>query len=60
MTLVTARREPYVSEALRNRLRQECGPRLEEVDIDSGHILMWDAPEHTAAVVRPARAAAAG
>ncbi len=60
MTLLTARREPYVSEALRARLRQECGPRLAEVDIDSGHILMWDAPEHTAAVVRPARAAAAG
>jgi hypothetical protein len=56
VTLVTtARREPFVSDGLRWRLRQECGPRLVEVDVDSGHILMWDAPAQTAAEVRAAR-----
>ena len=39
----------------RYRLHQECGPRLVEVDVDSGPILMWDAPAQTAAVVRAAR-----
>jgi hypothetical protein len=38
------------------QLRQECGPRLDEVDVDSGHILMWDAPVQIARVVRAARA----
>jgi lipase len=56
VTLVTARRDPYVSDALRMQLRQECGPRLDEVDVDSGHILMWDAPVQIARVVRAARA----
>jgi len=60
VTLVTARQDPYVSAALRQRLRHECGPRLSEVDVDSGHILMWDAPAETAEVVRAARARSAG
>jgi len=56
VTLVTtARREPFVSDGLRYRLHQDCGPRLVEVDVDSGHILMWDAPAQPAAVVRAAR-----
>jgi len=59
VTLVTARRDPFVSAALRTRLRRDCGARLQEVDIDAGHILMWDAPEQTAAVIRAARATAA-
>jgi lipase len=60
VTLVTALREPFVTEALRAQLRRDCGPLLAEVDIDSGHIMMWDAPGETAAVVRAARARAAG
>lgn len=56
VTLVTARREPFVTVALRARLRGDCGALLHEVDVDSGHIMMWDAPEQTAAVVRAARA----
>jgi len=55
VTLVTARREPFVTEALRAQLRLHCGRLLEQVDIDSGHIMMWDAPAETAAVVRAAR-----
>lgn len=55
VTLVTALREPYVTDALRAMLRQACGPRLTEVGIDSGHIMMWDAPEQTARIVAGAR-----
>lgn len=55
VTLVTALRDPHVSGALRARLRAECGDRLEEIGIDSGHILMWDAPMETAEVLRVAR-----
>jgi hypothetical protein len=39
----------------RYRLRQERGPWLVEVDVDSGHIRILDAPAQTAAVVRAAR-----
>jgi len=39
----------------RYRLRQECGPRLVEIDVDSGRILIWGAPAQTEAVVRAAR-----
>ena len=55
VTLVTALREPFVSEALRSMLRSACGDRLTEVGIDCGHILMWDAPERTAEIVAAAR-----
>jgi lipase len=55
VTLVTAERDPYVSDALRGMLRDTCGPLLTEVGIDSGHILMWDAPQETARVVAAAR-----
>jgi lipase len=55
VTLVTALREPYVSDGLRGMLRGACGDRLTEVGIDAGHILMWDAPEETARVVAAAR-----
>jgi len=60
VTLVTAERDPYVSDALRAMLRDACGPLLTEVGIDVGHILMWDAPEQTARVVAAARPAARG
>jgi lipase len=60
VTLVTALREPYVTEALRSRLREECQARLTEVGIDCGHVLMWDAPEETAHVVRGARSGSVG
>jgi lipase len=60
VTLVTARRDPFVSTGLRARLRHDCGPLLWEVDIDSGHMLMWDAPGQIAAVVRAARAGSDG
>lgn len=53
--LVTALRDPYVSDALRARLREQCRQHLLEVGIDCGHILMWDAPDETARVVRAAR-----
>jgi lipase len=53
-TLVTAVRQPFVSDALRRHLRRTLGPRLREVDVDSGHIVMWDAPAATAAVVAEA------
>jgi lipase len=55
-TLVTALRDPYVTARLRTQLREELGSQLTEVGIDSGHILMWDAPTETAEVVRAARA----
>jgi lipase len=55
VTLVTALREPYVSDALRTMLRRRCGAHLTEVDIDCGHIVMWDAPERTAQIVAAAR-----
>lgn len=55
VTLVTGLREPYVTDALRTMLREACGPRLTEVGIDAGHVLMWDAPEQTARVVARAR-----
>ncbi len=55
VTLVTALGDPYVTDALRGALRDACGPLLQEVGIDAGHILMWDAPEETARVVARAR-----
>ena len=55
VTLVTADREPYLTDALRRMFRDACGPLLTEVGIDSGHILMWDAPEEAARVVARAR-----
>ncbi len=58
VTLITAERDPYVTDALRAMLRDACGPMLTEVGIDAGHVLMWDAPEETARVVVAARPAA--
>jgi lipase len=57
VTLVTALREPFVTESLRSRLRDACGGRLSEAGIDSGHLLMWDAPDQTAHAVAAARPA---
>lgn len=54
LTLATAAREPDVTDALRAYLRAALGGLLSEVDIDSGHVVFWDAPEETAAVVRAA------
>lgn len=56
VTLVTAVREPYVTDALREVLRRDLGDRLREVDVDSGHMVFWDAAEATAAIVRAALA----
>lgn len=54
MTVVTAARQPFVTESLRAALRADLGDRLREVAIDAGHVLMWDAPEETARVVAAA------
>ena len=60
VTLVTALRNPYVSDSLRAMLRAECGDLLTEVGIDSGHVLMWDASAQTAEVVAAARRRVSG
>lgn len=54
LTLATAVREPYVTDALRAALRRDLGDDLREVDLDSGHMVFWDAAEQTARVVREA------
>jgi lipase len=42
--LVEALRADYVSAPLRSRLRDDLGGRLDELGIDAGHMLFWDAP----------------
>lgn len=56
VTLVAAGQADYVGEPLRGSLRAQLGDRLEEVVIDAGHMLAWDAPAEVAAVVRRAAA----
>ncbi len=58
--LVPALRERYVTEALRVSLAADLGPRLGERGIDAGHMLLWDAREELAAVLRDLVSAAPG
>ncbi len=57
VALATALQADYVSDALRSSLRADLGDRLTEHGIDAGHMLFWDAPAETAALVRAAAGA---
>jgi lipase len=50
--IVEARRADIVTDALRERLRSDVGPRLSEQSIDAGHMLFWDAREELGALLR--------
>jgi len=49
--LVPARRERYVTDALRAALAADVGGRLVERGIDAGHMLFWDARQELAALL---------
>jgi lipase len=57
--LVPALRERYVTPALRAALAADLGHRLAVRGIEAGHMLLWDAREELAAVLRDFLSAAA-
>lgn len=50
--LVTALRADYVTADLRAALRRDLGDRLSERGVDSGHMLVWDAAQELAEIIR--------
>ncbi|MGD9573030.1 MAG: alpha/beta fold hydrolase [Thermoleophilia bacterium] len=56
VVLATALQDPYVTDAFRAALARDLGDRLEQVGIDAGHALFWDAPDEVGALVRAAAA----
>lgn len=50
--IVEALQAGIVTEALRERLRADVGPRLSEEAIDAGHALQWDAREELGGLLR--------
>ncbi len=52
VVLATALQDPYVTDAFRAALVRDLGDRLEQVGIDAGHALFWDAPAEVAGLVR--------
>ena len=51
--LLRATREAFVTPALVDSLEADLGRRLRLHDVDSGHMLFWDALDETAALVGP-------
>jgi lipase len=49
--LLTAGQEQYVSDRVREQLRERCGDDLREVVMDWGHMLFWDAFDQLASEI---------
>lgn len=54
VTLLRAARDDYVTDSLLSALSADLGPRLSVADVDSGHMLIWDARPAVGAALREA------